>query len=245
MIVARISSIAKHCTVSVTFAPTVDGARTGTSLLHRHRIRSSADACPLRNRHRSRLPDQCRQRLIRIADCLCGSTGELSLVFTPAGGFNGTITLACSGAPTGATCTATPASLPRHWSVCGDGDHQRCYNRRGLHASNPNISARATRLFRFPFEWRGLGLPLGLFLLLAFLAIVSGHARQPTRLALAAVAMLVLMLAGCGGGGGSVSTGPPASPPLTPATPTGSYTITVTATSGALSQNMRLTLTVK
>src|SRR5260221_11440607 len=41
-----------------------------------------------------------------------GQTASYSLVFTPQGGFNGTVTLTCSGAPTGANCTTTPASFP-------------------------------------------------------------------------------------------------------------------------------------
>jgi len=45
--------------------------------------------------------DRCWPRLIRFAHRHCGQTASYSLVFTPQSGFNGTITLACSGAPTG------------------------------------------------------------------------------------------------------------------------------------------------
>src|SRR5205085_1699256 len=41
-----------------------------------------------------------------------GQTASYTLVVASEGGFSGTITLGCSGAPTGANCMATPASFP-------------------------------------------------------------------------------------------------------------------------------------
>ena len=207
-------SIAKHCTISVAFAPTADGARTGTLAF---------------TDNSSVVPQMLALSgtgtgagfLISVASgssasqtVSAGQPASYSLVFTPAGGFNGTITLACSGAPIAAKCTATPASL----SVTGQSAVTSTINVATTAAAftprvPTTIHAPPVSL-RLPFEWRWLGLLLGNFSYAGFAChLFPVTARQPARLALAAVAMLALVSAGCGGGGGSVSTGPPASPP--------------------------------
>jgi len=128
-----------------------------------------------------------------------------SLVFTSVGGFNGTITLTCSGAPAGANCTATPASFP----VTGPSAVTATINVATTAVAfaplvPKSVPAPPVSLpLRLNLPW--LGLLLGTFLMLALLVILAGRARQPAWLALSAVAMLVLTWAGCGGG----STGPP------------------------------------
>lgn len=54
------------------------------------------------------------------------------------------------------------------------------------------------------------------------------------------LACLLTVLAGCGGGGGNTPTGPTSQA----GTPSGTYTLTVAATSGAATQSVLLTLTV-
>jgi hypothetical protein len=66
--------------------------------------------------------------------------------------------------------------------------------------------------------------------------------RLALSLPIAGVALFVaLQIVGCGGGGGST---PPPPPPIT-GTPVGSYSVTVTATSGPLSHATTLTLVVQ
>ncbi len=141
-----------------------------------------------------------------------GQTASYSLVFTPQGGFNGTVTLTCSGAPTGANCTTTPASFPLT----------------GPSAVTSTISAATTAVafvppvpesmpalpvsFRLRFSSPWLGLLLATFLMVTVLGMIAGRARQPTWLGLTAATMVVLIWTGCGGGGAGVSTGPPPAP---------------------------------
>jgi hypothetical protein len=56
------------------------------------------------------------------------------------------------------------------------------------------------------------------------------------------LAGLFALFAGCGGGGGG-STPPP--PPLDPGTPRGTYTITITATSGSFTHSTSFQLIVQ
>jgi hypothetical protein len=205
-------SIGKACTVNTAFASTADGVRSGmlsftdnASVVPQAIILSGIGAGA--------------GFLISVAPgssalqtVTAGQTASYSLVFTPEGGFNGTIALTCSGAPTGANCMTTPASFALS----------------GASATTATITVATTPIaftplvpgsvpaqpisLRLRFNLRWVGLLLGTFLMLALLAITVGRARRPTWPGLTAATMLVLIWAGCGGGGGSVSTGPPPAP---------------------------------
>src|SRR6266480_970216 len=202
----------KACTVNVTFAPTADGARSGllsftdnASVVPQALILSGTGTGA--GFLISVAPGSSASQTVTA-----GQTASYSLVFTPEGGFSGTITPTCSGAPTGANCMTTPASL----AVTGTSAMTATINvATTAIAFTPlvpkSMPARPVSL-RLRFNLRWAGLLLGTFLMLALLAITAGRARQPTRLGLTAATMLVLIWAGCGGGGGSVSIGPPPAP---------------------------------
>ncbi len=205
-------SIGSACTVKVTFAPTADGVRSGMlsftdngSVVPQALVLSGTGTGT--------------GFLISVASgssasqtVTAGQTASYSLVFTPQGGFNGTVTLTCSGAPTGANCTTTPASFPLT----------------GPSAVTSTISAATTAVafvppvpesmpalpvsFRLRFSSPWLGLLLATFLMVTVLGMIAGRARQPTWLGLTAATMVVLIWTGCGGGGAGVSTGPPPAP---------------------------------
>ena len=205
-------SIGKACTVNVAFAPTADGVRSGmlsftdnASVVPQALILSGTGTGA--GFLISVAPGSSASQTVTA-----GQTASYSLVFTPEGGFSGTITLTCSGAPTGANCMTTPASL----AVTGTSAMTATINvATTAIAFTPlvpkSMPARPVSV-RLRFNLRWAGLLLGTFLMLALLAITAGRARQPTRLGLTAATMLVLIWAGCGGGGGSVSTGPPPAP---------------------------------
>ncbi len=164
-----------------------------------------------------------------------GSTATYSLTITPTNGFNGTVKLTCTGAPSEATCTPNPASLTISSSA----------------AASSTISVTTTAASGLPVPppsqpWNGgnrlwlfsLGVS-GFMLLLAGLWLRSRrNGWAPALSSGIGIALLGLSLAGCGGGSSSTP------PPSNPGTPAGSYTLTVTATSGSITQSQSLTLTV-
>lgn len=211
-------STGKACTVSVTFAPTADGVRTGmlsftdnASVVPQTLVLSGTGTGA--GFEISVAPGSSASQTITA-----GQMASYSLVFTPEGGFNGTVTLACSGAPTGANCTATPASFPFTGSSAVPVTISVATTAVALAPLVPNSVPAPPVSLRLRFNLRCIVLLLGTSLMLAMLAIIVGRARQPAWLALTAAAMLVLIWTGCGGGGGSVSTGPPPPPPAPSAT---------------------------
>src|SRR5262249_16662837 len=125
-----------------------------------------------------------------------GQTASYSLALTPVGGFNGTITLACSGAPTAANCTATPTSL----SMTGTSAVTATINVAttalvSAHLFPESVPAPPVFLrLRSKLLWVGL-LP-AVFLVLAVLAIIASRGRKPARLALTAATTFVLLWTG-------------------------------------------------
>jgi hypothetical protein len=202
-------SIGKSCIVNVTFSPTADGVRTGMLS-----FTDNGSVVP-----QALVPSGTGTGagfLIGVAPgsspsqtVTAGQMASYSLVFTPEGGFNGTVTLACSGAPNGANCTATPASFPFTGPSAVPATINVATTAVAFAPVVPKSMPAPPVSLRLRFNLRLVGLLLGTFLMLALLAIIAGRARQPAWLALTAAAMLVLIWTGCGGGGGRVSTGSP------------------------------------
>jgi sugar lactone lactonase YvrE len=157
---------------------------------------------------------------------------------------NATVTFACTGAPTAATCTA-PVSVP----VTGGAAPAAVSvtvstTARGMLApqSEPTTRMQPPAAIQM--------LPLSVLATLLLIVTLLAATQSPAgRLRVARVALsacLVLMpimaatlLGGCGGGSSST---PP--PPVT-GTPAGTYTVTVTATSGSATATTKLTLIVQ
>ena len=146
-------------------------------------------------------------------------------------GYNGTINFtpsSCSGLPAESTCSFVPPS------VTGAGFTNVYISTTAPHSAAAN-AIRPT--LTSPWLAGGLGVTFaGIFLA----GLPSKKRRSGTLLSMLAVVFL-LYSGGCGGGG---SSGGP-SPFKDPGTPKGSYSITVTATSGNLTHTANFTLVVQ
>jgi hypothetical protein len=207
------------CTITITFAPTAVGGRTGSVAIMDSGSPSSLSISLAGTGVASgSLGMAIASGSASSVTVSAGQVATYNLVIGGTGS-SGSVSLSCNGAPKGATCGA-PASLT-------------------LGASTPtNFAVTVTTTSRtltgqnntttLPWLWA---------------AIVMGcfFGFRKTRAGLATLLIAACLLAGCGGSGSS-TTPPPATNPN--GTPAGTYTITLTATTSSASQSVNLTLVV-
>jgi N-acetylneuraminic acid mutarotase len=150
-----------------------------------------------------------------------GQSGTTSVTVTPQGGFNSEVSFSCSGLPTGATCSFSPATVTPSGAAVST----------TLTVSTATTTAGLRRNPFFPAAMLAAGLCCFGF------RKRRGPRGKKLRMLLAMCGFGLALLTGCSGastGGQSTSTG------------TGtSSAITVTATSGSLHQTASFTLTVQ
>ncbi len=247
-----------NCAVSVTFTPTAAGSRTGMLT-----ITDNAPGSP----HLVALAGTGEDFSIAAssgssnsATVKAGGSASYQLSLAPEGGFSGTLSLACSGAPSQATCTVNPTSV----TLNGSGNNTTFVfvsTTAGTMASPRNIEGPPRRREEplLPILGDNVGVALAVWLL-ALLALVAAvydrrtrtgvdlkrcaglmpHGqRRVRRFVFATLLLLSLGWAACGGGNSVAHN---------PGTPAGAYSLTVTATytsgSTTLTHHVNLTLTV-
>jgi hypothetical protein len=152
-----------------------------------------------------------------------GGTGIINLSISQLDNFTGTVSFACTSLPSETTCAFNPASIK------GSGTTVLTVS-----TAAPRAALRSSTAPLWWLTTAGTGVA-GVFFLGA------PHKRRRWRILFGAFLLAGAgFVIGCGGGG---SSGSPVA--HDPGTPTGNYTVTVTATSGSLSHNLSFRLVVQ
>jgi hypothetical protein len=183
-----------------------------------------------------------------------GGTAAYTVVANSATGYRGSVTIACAGAPTAATCTApATVTVPSQFSVtvataASSGASPLGRNGgRGREGEREIVREEGREGGRAPHGWSALSATLAVLFCawLGLLSIWRFHSgwREQAMLAARLICAAALLLAvsaamsSCGGGAAS-------DPPAVSGTPAGSYTIMLTGTTAATTSNVALGLVV-
>jgi hypothetical protein len=154
------------------------------------------------------------------ATVIAGNSVAYTFTVTPSSGFRAKVTLGCSGAPRGATCSVSPSA------VTPDGTNPitaAVTVATAVRSMLPPRSGTKPNLPHFVTQVR----PTWFLWLLLIVTLVTSQAmarRRRVLLRLVLVMGLVLLWVACGAGGSQVD--------VPDGTPAGSYTLTLTGSSG-------------
>ncbi len=155
-----------------------------------------------------------------------GQTANFSLAITPSGGFSGTVNFSCAIKPS--VTKAPTCNLPSSLQISGSGSKSVSVSV----GSTANVMANALPDFHFPAARSRL---LWIFGLLCTVMLLSHVRKRILAFSSSVVIMATIFLLACGGGSSSHTV---------QGTPAGTYTVTVTATSGSLNHNTVLQVVV-
>ena len=208
------------CTIVVAFKPGAEGSRSASLDI----VLSTGSTSVALSGTGVRLTMKAGPEAALSATVTAGGSATYRLAMT-APGFVGDITLSCTGAPAGSTCTVTPGVVHM------DGTHGATFT------VTVTTTARSMMLPPPSADWRMPRLiPIQLLGMMALLACVSIAARRKrTRWVLATTMLCVLMWGACGGG---------SSPKPSGGTPAGTYNLTISGTADGATQTLGLTLNV-
>jgi len=157
------------------------------------------------------------------ASVSAGQTANYILNVGGAGGFSGTVILACTGAPQFATCTISPTTV----AVASNG------------STTASVSITTSQTVSANVGW----IPMAIFT--GFIGLKRrGEVTHKLLLVIILIGLSFSlgMLVACGGGGSST---PSPQQPKSQNVAPGTYAITITATSGTVVRQTALTLIVR
>jgi hypothetical protein len=163
-----------------------------------------------------------------------GQTATYTVQVIPVNGSSGTLTMGCTGAPQNSTCTINPVLLPV--SAVGSGSATVTVTT-GISSANASEASPFAR-------WMKASIALAALLPCVFFGFWKRTLSARALLVLLlAIVLLVPIACGTHASGGSSSTSP--SGPQGPITPSGVYTLNITASIPGLQRNVPVSLTVQ
>ena len=227
-----IVSAGATCTINVTFSPIATGARTGTLSIADD---ATSPTSPQTVTLSGTVQDFSLAPVTSASTTVtAGQTANYTVAVSPAGGFNQTVALTCTGGPALSTCAVTPSSVLLIGTVAVN-----------VGVSVTTMAALPPPIIPFPRADYQLLNPiaelLALSILIGLLSSRRGRPRLAYRLVLLVSLSAALMTSACGGGSSGVGGNH--------GTPPGTYSLMVsgTFTSGStkLTHNVNLTLVVQ
>jgi hypothetical protein len=222
-----------NCTIKVVFAPTAAGNATASLGVADNAVGSPQTVAL--SGTATAAPDFAigpASGSSNSATIAAGQAASFNLTVSPAGSFSGAVSLSCAITP--AVTPAPVCTLPASVNVT-QGAAAPVAVKVSTTASGTSAGSISSTNFPtgvMPVSWTTVLLASGL--------LFAGYRRRIRILAVPLIAVAFLAIPGCGGGGGGSS-----SSTITPGTPSGTYTATVTAKSGSLSHNAALTVIVQ
>jgi hypothetical protein len=206
------------CTVSVTFTPSAVGSRPATLVLT-DGDSTSPQTVTLTGTGTNTPPDFTLSAAPTTVTVAQGAVSTpVTITVNPTNGFNSAVALTCAGAPAKSICTLNPASItPPTTSALTFTAHAMLVP---LPMTKPAPPLNMLRI-------------VPLFFVLMLLFLLRSTQRFRTRLAMVSAIIVCVTLAACGGSSYPNNN-----------TAKGTYPLTITGTSGALTHPVTVTVTV-